>query len=201
LKMTLRLGVTGGIGSGKTTVCKVFGVLGVPVFMADDVARELMNNNISVLEKLNAITGKDLFPDGYLNRKALAQMIFNDHTLLEKVNAIVHPLVFSEFEKWSSEQNKPYVIMEAAILFESHADKIVDRVVSITAPIEERIARVMGRSELSRSQVLERVNNQLEDEERNQRSYYVINNSDNDLIIPEILKIHEEMIRLTTKMK
>jgi dephospho-CoA kinase len=199
--MALRLGVTGGIGSGKTTVCKVFKVLGVPVFMADDVARELMNTDISVLKKLNDITGRNLYPDGYLDRKVLAQMIFNDNTLLEKVNSVVHPLVFSEFEKWSSLQDKPYVIMEAAILFESHADKIVDRVVSISAPIEERIARVMGRSELSRTQVLERVNNQIEDEERNQRSYYVINNSDSDLIIPEILRIHEEMLRLAAKMK
>ncbi len=199
--MAVRLGVTGGIGSGKTTVCRVFRVLGVPVFMADDVAREVMNNNIPVREKLNAVAGQDLFAEGYLDRKMLAQLIFNDHTLLEKVNGLVHPLVFSEFEKWSSISDKPYVIMEAAILFESNADKIVDRVVSITAPIEERIARVMGRSELSRSQVLERVNNQLEDEERNQRSYYVINNSDNELIIPEILKIHEDMLRLAAKMK
>jgi dephospho-CoA kinase len=199
--MKAKLGVTGGIGSGKTTVCKIFKVLGVPVFMADDVAKDLMNNDISLREEINTVAGKELYANDYLNRKELAQLIFNDQSLLEKVNAIVHPRVFEEFERWVENCDAPYLIMEAAILFESNAYKLVDRIVSITAPIEERIARVMGRSDLTRSQVLDRVSSQIEDEERNQRSYYIINNSDSELIIPEILKIHEDMLRLAAKMK
>lgn len=200
-KMTAKLGVTGGIGSGKTTVCKVFTVLGIPVFVADDVAKELMNNDLSLREEINALAGKDLYLKGFLDRKELAQLIFTNHPLLERVNAVVHPRVFEAFARWADEHDSPYLIMEAAILFESDAWKLVDRVVSITAPIEERIARVMGRSELTRGQVLERVNSQMDDEERNDRSYYVINNSDSEMIIPEILKIHEDMLRFAAKMK
>lgn len=199
--MALRLGVTGGIGSGKTTVCKVFGVLGIPSFMADEQAKELMNTNPVIREKLNSIAGKDLYERGTLDRKELARLIFNDAGLLNSVNDTVHPLVFSEFERWTQLHEVPYVIMEAAILFESNAHMLVDRIVSVSAPVEERIARVMGRSELTRNQVLERVNSQLSDDERNERSDFVINNSDFDLIIPEILKIHEDMLRLAAKSK
>jgi dephospho-CoA kinase len=199
--MTAKLGVTGGIGSGKTTVCRVFTVLGIPVFLADDAAKELMNNDLVLREKINSVAGKDLYTKGYLDRKELAQLIFSNHSLLEKVNSLVHPRVFESFETWVSEFNTPYLIMEAAILYESQAYKLVDRVVSITAPIEERISRVMGRSELTRGQVLERVNSQMDDEERNERSYYVINNSDSELIIPEILKIHEDMLRFSARMR
>jgi dephospho-CoA kinase len=199
--MTAKLGVTGGIGSGKTTVCRVFTVLGIPVFMADDVAKELMNNDLSLREGINNVAGKDLYKKGYLDRKELAQLIFTNHSLLEQVNSLVHPRVFESFNTWVKESDSPYLIMEAAILFESQAYKLVDRVVSITAPIEERILRVMGRSELTREQVLERVNSQMDDEERNGRSYYVINNSDSELIIPEILKIHEDMLRFAARMK
>lgn len=199
--MTARLGVTGGIGSGKTTVCRVFTVLGIPVFMADDAARDLMNNDLSLREKINSVAGKDLYRKGYLDRKELAQMIFTNHSLLEQVNSLVHPMVFDSFNAWVRESDSPYLIMEAAILFESQAYKLVDRVVSITAPVEERIARVMGRSELTRGEVLERVNSQMSDEERNERSYYIINNSDSELIIPEILRIHEDMLRFAARMK
>lgn len=199
--MTFRLGVTGGIGSGKTTVCRVFSVLGVRSFKADEEAKVLMNNNLNVREQLNSIAGKDIYPNGVLDRQELARLIFNNVTLLNSVNQIVHPFVLAEFERWASKSEDPYVIMEAAILFESNAYMLVDKIVSISAPIEERIARVMGRSDLTRNQVIERVNSQLEDEERNQRSDYVINNSDSELIIPEILKIHDDMIRLAAKKK
>jgi dephospho-CoA kinase len=197
--MARRLGVTGGIGSGKTTVCRIFRVLGVPVFVADVAARDVMNNDPGIREKINKIAGKDLYPGGELDRMELARLIFNRPEMLKSVNAAVHPVVLKIFSKWADEADAPYVIMEAAVLFESKADTYVDRVVSISAPVEERIARVMGRNELSREQVIERINNQLEDEEREEQSYYVINNADNEMIIPEILKIHEDMLRLAEK--
>ncbi|MFZ2286157.1 MAG: dephospho-CoA kinase [Bacteroidales bacterium] len=197
--MARRLGVTGGIGSGKTTVCRIFGVLGVPVFVADVEARRLMNNDPSVRQEINAITGKDLYTTGELDRKELARLIFNRPELLQRVNAVVHPAVLRIFDEWAVKQEVPYVIMEAAILFEAKADLFVDRVASISAPVEERIGRVMGRNELSREEVMERIKNQLEDDEREEQSYYVINNADNEMIIPEILKIHEDMLRLAER--
>jgi dephospho-CoA kinase len=197
--MARRLGITGGIGSGKTTVCRIFRVLGVPVFVADVAARQLMNNDPSIRSEINKIAGKDLYEGGELDRRELARLIFNEPDMLQKVNASVHPAVLREFEAWSSVIDAPYVIMEAAILFEARADRLVDRVISISAPVEERILRVMGRSEISREEVLERINNQMEDNEREEQSYYVINNADNEMIIPEILKIHDDMLRLAAK--
>lgn len=194
-----RLGVTGGIGSGKTTVCRVFRVLGVPVFVADAAAKTLMNSDPVIRREINDIAGRDLYGSGELDRKQLADIIFNRPDLLQRVNATVHPAVLRHFEEWAANLDVPYVIIEAAILFEAKADILVDRVVSISAPVEERISRVMGRSELSREEVVERINNQLEDEEREEQSYYVINNADNEMIIPEILKIHYDMLRLASR--
>jgi len=195
--MAKRLGVTGGIGSGKTTVCRIFRVLGVPVFVADTVARDIMENEPEVRGAISQIAGKDLYATGVLDRRELARIIFNRPELLRMVNGAVHPAVLKRFEEWADASAFPYVIMEAAILFEAGADTLVDRVVTISAPVEERISRVMGRNDLTREEVIRRINNQLEDEEREEQSYYVINNSDNEMIIPEILKIHEDMIRLS----
>ncbi len=199
--MARRLGVTGGIGSGKTTVCRIFRVLGVPVFVADNVARDLMSSDDEIRTQLNRIAGKDLYLSGSLDRKELARLIFNRPDLLRKVNETVHPSVLRQFDNWATAAEYPYVIMESAILFEAGADSLVDRVATISAPVEERIARVMGRNDLSREEVIGRINNQLEDEEREEQSYYIINNSDNEMIIPEILKIHEDMLRLAGKDK
>jgi dephospho-CoA kinase len=196
-----RLGVTGGIGSGKTTVCRVFKALGVPVFVADTAARMVMNSDTGIRNEINSIAGKDLYSTGELDRKELAEIIFNKPDMLQRVNAAVHPAVLRSFEEWAGNLDVPYVIIEAAILFEAKADILVDRVVSVSAPVEERISRVMGRSELSREEVVERINNQLEDEEREEQSYYVINNADNEMIIPEILKIHYDMLRLASRDK
>ena len=197
--MAKRLGVTGGIGSGKTTVCRIFRVLGVPVFVADVAARQIMNSDPAIRKEINAIAGKDLYSADELDRKELARLIFNRPELLRRVNAVVHPAVLRMFDEWAAKSETPYVIMEAAILFEARADALVDRVASISAPVEERIARVMGRNDLSREEVMERINNQMEDEEREEQSYYVINNADNEMIIPEILKIHNDMLRLAGK--
>jgi dephospho-CoA kinase len=197
--MAKRLGVTGGIGSGKTTVCRIFRVLGVPVFVADTVARDIMENEPEIRATISQIAGKDLYTTGTLDRKELARIIFNRPELLRKVNGAVHPAVLKRFGEWADTSTVPYVIMESAILFEAGADALVDRVVTISAPVEERISRVMGRNDLTREEVIRRINNQLEDEEREEQSFYVINNSDNEMIIPEILKIHEDMIRLSGK--
>jgi len=190
-----KLGVTGGIGSGKTTVCRIFSVLGVPVFSADAEAREVMDVDTGIILRINTIAGRNLYEKGSLDRTELARLIFNNPRLLEKVNALVHPVVFSRFRELEKKQNFSYVIMEAAILFESGASKIVDRVLTLVTPMEERVNRVIHRSNMSREQIMERMRNQIDDNERIKNSDYIINNSENDMIIPAVLKIHEDIMK------
>jgi dephospho-CoA kinase len=191
-----RLGVTGGIGSGKTSVCRVFDVLGIPVFSADREAQVIMETDNSVIHGLNSITDKELYVAGKLDRMLLASIIFNDSSVIEKVNSLVHPVVFDRFRNWTQNQSAPYVIMEAAILFESGASKYVDKIATVAAPVEQRIERVIRRNKLTREQVIERMRNQMDDAERIQLADYVINNAENDMIIPSILKIHEDILTL-----
>lgn len=190
----MKLGITGGIGSGKTSVCRVFNVLGIPVFSADPEAKKIIDNDTNIKRSINKIAGKDLYKEGTIDRMELASMIFNDPELLRKVNHLVHPVVFEHFLKWSDLQGAPYVIMEAAILFESGASSLVDRVATVVAPVEERISRVTRRNKLTREQVLDRIKNQMDDESKIKLSDYVIYNSENDMIIPAILKIHEDIL-------
>jgi dephospho-CoA kinase len=190
----MKLGITGGIGSGKTSVCRVFYVLGIPVFFADPEANLIMNSDEKIIREINKLASVNLYPEGVLDRSKLASLIFNDQDLLRKVNSLVHPVVFDNFRRWTAIQTTPYIIMEAAILFESGASELVDRVATVIAPVEERIARVTKRNTLSREQVKERINNQMKDSERIKRSDYIINNSENDMIIPAILKIHEDIL-------
>jgi len=193
-RQKMKLGVTGGIGSGKTSVCRVFGVLGIPVFSADPEAAIIMNTDTDVINGINDISGRNLYPDGILNKEELASLIFHDPELLKKVNSLVHPVVFDHFRIWADKQTTPYVIMEAAILFESGASKLVDRVATVVAPVEERINRVIIRNRLTREQVTDRIKNQMDEEERIRLSDYVINNSENEMIIPVILGIHEDIM-------
>jgi dephospho-CoA kinase len=195
-KPGFKLGVTGGIGSGKTSVCRVFNVLRIPVFSADREAQLIMETDKTIIKSINSIAGKDLYVNGNLDRMALAKIIFNESTLLEKVNLLVHPTVFDRFRSWALEQTTPYVIMEAAILFESGASKFMDRVATVVAPVVQRVERVIHRNNLSREQVMERMRNQLDDETRIRLSDYVISNSENDMIIPSILKIHDDILTI-----
>ena len=192
----IKLGVTGGIGSGKTSVCNVFGILGIPVFSADEEAKKVMEVDTGIIMRLNAIAGHNIYTSGTLNRAELARLIFNNRTMLEKVNSIVHPAVFSRFNEWAKKQSAPYIIMEAAILFESGGWKMVDRIITVTAPVEERIERVMRRSAITKEEVLERMKNQTSDSEKIKRSDYVIDNSENAMIIPAILNIHNSILKL-----
>lgn len=194
-KPLFRLGVTGGIGSGKSSVCKVFRLLGIPVFAADEEARLIMENDKGLILRLNSLTGYDLYKSGSLDRVLLASIIFNNGKLLEKVNSLVHPIVFEHFNYWVEKQSSPYVIMEAAILVESGASSLVDKIAVVVAPVEERIQRVIQRNDLTREQVLERINNQMSDETRLKSSHYVINNSENDMLIPAVLSLHEEILK------
>lgn len=198
-RSVFKLGITGGIGSGKTSVCKVFEVLGIPVFLADLEARKIMDNNTEIIRQINSVADTDLYTGGNLDRQRLASLIFNDKLLLEKINSIIHPVVFANFAGWTANQQAPYVIMEAAILFESGGYKLVDRVATVIAPLEERIERIVQRNRLTRDQIMERVRNQMDDDSKIRLSAYVIRNSENDMIIPAILEIHQDILNLIKK--
>jgi len=194
----MKIGLTGGIGSGKTTVCRVFSTLGIAVFDSDKEAQIIISSDASVADSLNSITGVNLFSSGILDRKLLANIIFNDGEMLRRVNELIHPLVFGRFEEWTAKQKSPYVILETAILFESGAWKIVDKTVAVAAPVEERIRRASSRSNLPESEIRERIKNQIDDKERIARSDFVIYNGEQDLIIPAILQIHNKLINQIT---
>lgn len=192
----LRVGITGGIGSGKTSVCRVFEILGVPIFYADIVAKNITNDDYSVREQLNAVAGCDLFAGGVFDRSLLAKIIYADTDKLKQVNAIVHPIVFNRFIKWAEQQSNSYVIAESAILFESGFDKYVDKVITITAPTTERINRVMKRDDFSREKVESIIANQFEDNIKVEKSDFVIANGEKDMVIPKILEIDKKLILL-----
>lgn len=172
------VGLTGGIGSGKTTVTKMFSALGVPVYIADDEAKKLTNTSRIIREKLIALLGEEAYINDNLNRKFVADKIFNDKKLLETVNSIIHPEVAIHFEEWVNKQSGAYVIKEAAILFENGGYKKCDLVILVTAPEYVRIARVMKRDNTSKDKVEERIKNQWPDSKKIELADIVIDNID-----------------------
>lgn len=192
--MPLKVGVTGGIGSGKSTVCKVFGLLGIPVFEADLVAKELLNTNDKIKQKLIDLYGEEIYTrDGTIDRKKLADIIFNDDIQLAKVNNIVHPVVREEYHTWNDKQNSPYTIHEAAILFESGFYKMMDFTILVSADEKERIQRVAKRDGVTNKQVEERINKQWSDEQKLVLATKELKNNNRELLIPQILKIDKDL--------
>ncbi len=192
--MTLKVGITGGIGSGKSTVCKVFSALGIPVFEADVVAKQLMNSNNSIRKGLTDLFGEAVYTSsGRVDRKKLASIIFNDDIRLQKVNELIHPVVRQKFLLWADNQDVPYVIHEAAILFESGFYKMMDFTILISAPENERIERVVKRDGSLPGQVKERMNKQWSDEQKRKLASVEITNADEELILPQIIKLDKQL--------
>ena len=190
----LKIGITGGIGSGKSTVCRVFSVMGIPVFEADKVARKLMDTDEEIHEKLVRLFGAAVYlPDQTVNRKYLAGIVFKDPSLLTKLNEIVHPVVRKTFFDWCEKQESPYIIHEAAILFESGFYKMMDKTITVVTSEDERIRRVMKRDGITMELVKERIKNQWSDEERIKLADFVIGNNDDQLIIPQIIEIDKKI--------
>ncbi len=195
-KPIIKIGITGGIGSGKTTVCAIFKTLNVPVYNADVEARLLTNNHPEIVRRVRELFGDDIYKHGLLERKKVASLVFSNKDLLHQLNAIIHPIVAAHFKAWLSQQeNYPYIIKEAAILFESGGNKQVDKVITVTAPQHIRIKRVMLRDKLSEKEVLNRINNQMPEEEKVKQSDYIIQCNDIDLVIPQVIRLHEELMR------
>ncbi|HET6244367.1 MAG: dephospho-CoA kinase [Bacteroidetes bacterium] len=193
----IKLGITGGIGSGKTLVCSVFHHLGIPFYNADLEAKRLVNSNKEISDFIKKEFGKDLFTTQGLDRKKLAELIFNNPSALSALNAKVHPEVKKDFELWVQKQNQaPYVIKEAAILFESGAYKHVDKIITVVAPENIRIERAIKRDNVTESEVRKRMSFQSSDEFKVQKSDFVISNDGVSLLLPQIIRIHENMLSL-----
>lgn len=189
-----KIGITGGIGSGKSTACKVFKVLRIPVFEADQVARQLMTSDPEVRSQLTHLFGPATYlPDQSIDRKYLSGIVFNNPSLLNQLNSIVHPAVRQAFDKWLQDQQAPYIIHEAAILFESGFYKMMDKTIAVATDEEERIQRVIKRDGTSEEQVRQRIGNQWTDEQRIKLADFVIGNNDNQLMIPQILEIDKKL--------
>lgn len=190
--MTKIIGLTGGIGSGKTTIANYFSTLGIPVYIADDEAKKLMESS-EVKDSIKEKFGESIFDNTILNRAKLAEIVFADSGKLDQLNAIVHPAVRNHFKKWLlNHEASPFVIYEAAILFESGNYKNCDHIITVTAPLESRIQRVIDRDKTNREQVLKRINAQWNDEQRISKSNFIIDNRNIEtakLKVEEILKI------------
>jgi dephospho-CoA kinase len=192
--MAIKIGVTGGIGSGKSTVCKIFRLLDIPVFESDRVANELINSNVEIRNELILLFGNKIYePDNKLNRKMLADLIFNDESLLEKVNNLVHPAVRNEFVLWHQKQNSKYVVHEAAILFESGFYKMMNFTILVSAPKELRIQRVVKRNNIEPEMVESRINKQWDDEDKRKLASFELVNDNKYLLIPQILEIDKKL--------
>lgn len=193
----LKVGVTGGIGAGKTTVCRIFEQIGIPVYYSDLEARKLMISNELIIGSLKNLFGSDIYiNEGNIDRKKLAGIIFKDKLALHKVNSIVHPEVRKHFATWAEQQNSLYVIQESAILFESNLNKLFDKIIMVTAPFEMKIERVVKRDRVNREKVIERINNQIDDSEKILSSDFVINTDGTRPIESQLFEIHKKILNL-----
>jgi len=188
----LRIGLTGGIGSGKSTVAKIFEVLGIPVYYADDEARKLMNENENLKQQIIKLFGAESYIDGKLNRKHISSLVFNNKEKLAVLNSITHPAVIHHGEEWMRKQNAPYAIHEAALIFESGSNKNLDYVIGVSAPESLRIERTMQRDNIPKEQVLARMKNQMDEKEKMQRCDFIIYNDEQQLILPQVLGLHRK---------
>ena len=187
----LRIGLTGGIGSGKSYISDIFRHLGVKVFNADEIAKKILDSNSEVRLKLSNLFGEGIYIDGKFNRQEAAKRVFKDGQLLSKMNAIVHPEVLSSFDSWAESYSVfPYVLKEAAIIFESGANKFLDAVINISAPEDMRIRRVMIRDGVSRDKVIARMGHQWSEKERIDMADFVLVNDEESMLIPQIIEIH-----------
>jgi dephospho-CoA kinase len=192
--MIIKVGITGGMGSGKSTVAKVFGVLGIPVYYADDAAKRLMSEDPLIRQQLISAFGEETYHGHTLDRPWLSAQVFNDPDKLALLNAIVHPATLQDAATWMQEQKTPYAIKEAALIFESGAQRQLDFVIGVSAPETVRIARVMKRDQLSREEVRARMEKQIDETIKMRLCDFVIVNNEQELVIPQVLSIHHALL-------
>ena len=193
----LLIGITGGIGAGKTTVAKVFTILCIPVYSADDRAKWLMANDEALKANILHAFGENSYTDSHtLDRTFLAERVFSNEENTKIINGLVHPAVREDFHRWAEEQQSPYVLKEAALLFETGSYKELDKVINVSSPLKVRVSRILMRDpQRTLEQVNSIIDKQLPDEDKNRLADFVIKNTDNKMIIPQVLEIHEKLLQ------
>ena len=198
--MIATVGLTGGIGSGKTTIANLFALhFSIPIYIADTKAKKLVANNKQLQQEIVTLLGEEAFVEGRYNTAFVAQEVFSNKEKLDKLNAIIHPYVQQDFLQWKQYQQAPYVIKEAAILFESGSYRDCDFIIMVTAPLEERIERVMLRDKIDRETVEKRIKNQWNDEKKIELSTFVIENREIDKNLDKIEIIHSKIVKMTAE--
>jgi dephospho-CoA kinase len=195
--MVLRLGLTGGIGSGKSTVAQIFEVLGIPVYYADIAAKKIMSEDKELRSAITNIFGEQAYENNTLNRKYISSIVFSDPAKLQQLNALVHPATKKDAETWMEQQRSPYAIHEAALIFEAKVSDRLDLVLGVSSPLELRIKRAMERDKVSREEVLKRMAQQLDEELKMSKCDYVLLNDEQQLLIPQVLELHEKLVGLS----
>lgn len=190
----LKVGITGNIGSGKSTLVRIFALLGVPVYDADSRAKAVMVEDQILVSQIKNLLGANAYnSQGGLNRQEISQHVFNNAQLLQQLNALVHPALFNDFDKWVLKQDAPYILKEAALLIESESYKNLDTLIVVLADEEIRLKRSMARDRVEQDAILARMRNQLPQEEKAKFAQFIIHNND-DLLIPQVLKIHKQLL-------
>lgn len=190
-----RIGLTGGIGSGKSTVARIFEVLNIPVYYADAASKRLMNEDEELKDKIKKAFGENTYINGELNRKYLSDKVFNDSQKINLLNSLVHPATIKDALEWMRMQKAPYVIKEAALIFESGSNKDLDYVIGVKSPIDLRVKRSMARDNISEDQVHARMNKQMDEEAKIRLCDYVIENDEQQMLIPQVLALHEKFTK------
>ena len=188
----LKVGLTGGIGSGKTTVAKIFELLNVPVYYADEASKRLYHTDRDLITNIKKHFGEDVYTNEQLNRSRLAAIVFNDPGKLELLNELVHPPTIRDAEEWMKKQTAPYIIKEAALIFESGSAKGLDYIIGVQAPSHYRIKRVMDRDGVSKEDVINRANRQIDENIKMRLCDFVIVNNEQELVIPQVLELHSK---------
>ena len=192
--MTLKIGLTGGIGSGKSTIARIFELLGVPVYYADAVSKSLYETDAELMQQVKMHFGEDVYEDGKLNRQKLAALVFSNPEKLALLNALVHPPTIRHSENWMKAQTAPYVVKEAALIFESGSAAGLDYVIGVWSPKQLRIKRTMERDGISQQQVEQRMQRQIDEEMKMKLCDFVIKNDETQLVIPQVLELHQQLV-------
>ena len=190
----IKVAITGGIGTGKTTISSMFADKGIPVFNSDEIAKEIMNTNSLLKNEIVTAFGDKAYDKNKLNKEYLSDVIFNNETLLKKINSIVHPYVADEFNSWIQEQDSKYIIYESAIIFENQAEDFFDKIICVTASEEEVISRIMKRNDFSVDKIKSIINKQLSNDAKIQKSDYVIENINISKLSDKVLEIHNDIM-------
>lgn len=190
----LKVGITGGIGAGKSVVCRVFQTLGIPVFDADSTAKKLMEEDKELVSSIKELFGADIYTPTSLDRQRLASIVFTQPQLLKQLNELVHPATIAYGEEWIGRQTSRYIIKEAAIFFESGSYKEMDVMVGVSAPVEVRIKRALQRPNMTYDKVVERIANQMDDTEKMKKCNHVIINDGHTALIPQVVKLHNLLL-------